>query len=93
MKKDFKKFSKEELENVSGGACQIFSKKSYDELGFVQARGQSGNYHPLIVTCGNLCSLYEPEDARYAKECANCRYHLGNIPMYCLTRSKERDFG
>lgn len=90
MKKDFKKISNEELENVSGGRCQTFSKQTYADINATPVDQDLYN-HPLIVTAGNHCPSFSTWTKGLGSGCLNCQKHYRFVPMYCLCRSKERD--
>ena len=79
--------SEEELENVTGGACQTHSDDTYRDFGYNPGNGQYELYHPLIVTLGNSCKL-----ATGGSTCYNCdnRFTSG-LTSYCIARSKELD--
>ena len=77
--------SEEELENVTGGACQTHSDDTYRDFGYNPGNGQDEYNHPLIVTLGNSCKLSKTT----CYECDN-RFTSG-LTSYCIARSKELD--
>ena len=80
-----KELSEEELENVTGGACQTHSDDTYRDFGYNPGNGQDEYNHPLIVTLGNSCKLSKTT----CYECDN-RFTSG-LTSYCIARSKELD--
>ena len=77
--------SDEELDNVTGGACQTHSDDTYRDFGYNPGNGQDEYNHPLIVTLGNSCKLSKTT----CYECDN-RFTSG-LTSYCIARSKELD--
>lgn len=86
--KNSKELSDEELDNVAGG-CTSHSSETYASLGMQPAYNfkQRENYHPVIVTLINHCSL-----STYYKDCGSCYYCEGRgWTYYCRARSEEYD--
>lgn len=75
-----------ELEEVSGGTT--YSSCTYGDLnilGKAFGDGQRFEYHPVITTAINKCSLND-------RKCYYCRYLWKSVfTLYCLARSKEYD--
>ena len=85
----------EELDNISGGSymrnCRTYSSDT-------NSKGQ----HPLIITRGNYCSLYEHNyyyDEDSSHTCPHCLYfdpygiedRNDLLTLYCKRRSDEDD--
>lgn len=85
-----KELTNDELENVTGGGCATtYSSETFSSLGLVpiETRGQKPEYHPVITTLLNHCSI-----GIYSVNCGGCPYCEGiGLVSYCVARSKEHD--
>ena len=90
---DIKELNDEDLSQVTGGSHRsngtTYSDGTYGQLGLLYDRafGQDSNYHPVITTIANTCSLSE------SGTCSSCGYWDGKgLTMYCRRRSQEVDY-
>lgn len=73
--------SDEELDNVDGGTC--YSSGTY---------GPNGYQKYAIVTAGNKCYGFTPDESSNLQVCAQCAHSFTQgATLYCAIRTQEHD--